>query len=108
MELRCLCMETNVERNEQSKENIKETDNQQPPKKYIRCPECGEEILMVPTLGQMIEIIESHVISHRKQTNNDATLAHLKTPTIRVDLTQQVILQASDMIDSSRKPPIWL
>ena len=87
-------MKTNLECNEQSKESINETDNQQPPKKYIQCSECAEEIFMVPTLGQMIEIVENHVISHRKQTNNDVTLAHLKTPTIRTDLTQQVILKA--------------
>jgi hypothetical protein len=89
-------MEINVDCNETSKESIKEISNHPSSMKFIRCPECGEAMLMVSTLGQMIEVIENHLISHRKHPNNEGTLVHIKTPTIRMDLTHQVLIQASD------------
>jgi hypothetical protein len=101
-------MDINLERNEQSKENNNEVSNQQPLKKCIRCPECGEEILMVPTLGEMIEVIENHVELHKKHPKKDVPFSHIKTPTIRIDLTQQVLVQASDMMDLPRKPSLSL
>jgi hypothetical protein len=101
-------MDINIERNEQSKESNNEVINPQPAKKFIRCPECGEEILMVPTLGEMIEVIENHVELHKKRPKNDVPFNHIKTPTIRIDLTQQVLLQASDMMDLPRKPSLSL
>jgi DNA-directed RNA polymerase subunit RPC12/RpoP len=103
-------MGINPENNEQSAENVNQITEQLSPKKYIRCPECGEEILMVPTLREMIEAIENHITSHKKHPNNEATLAHVKTPRIRIELTQQVLLQASDTMETSivPKPSIWL
>ncbi len=108
VKLRCLCMAVNNKCNEQSKERINETNNQQSSKKYIKCPECGEAILLVPTLGQMIASIENHIVSHRKHPHDDLTLAHLKKPDIQLDLAQQVLLQASDMTTPSQKPFISL
>jgi len=90
------------------KKNNKKIIDQQPAKKYIRCPQCGEEILMVPTLGEMIEVIENHVELHKKHPKNDVPFTHIKTPTIRIDLTQQVLLQASDTMDLSSKPSLSL
>ena len=104
----CLCMETNIEHNEKSQKSIHIIGNQQPRMKGIRCPECGEEILMVPTLGKTIEAIENHGSSHRKQPNTDVTVARLKTPIIRTDLTKQVLQQTSDMMDVRYKPSLWL
>ena len=101
-------METNIEHNEKSKESIHVIINQQFRMKCIRCPECGEEILMVPTLGKMIEAIENHVSSHRRQPNTDVIVARLKMPSIRTDLTEQVLQQASDMMDVRQKPSLWL
>ena len=104
----CLGMESNIEHKEKSQESIHIIGNQQARMNCIRCPECGEEILMVPTLGKMIEAIENHVSSHRRQPNTDVTVARLKMPSIRIDLTKQVLLQASDMMDVRPKPSPWL
>ena len=108
VELRCPCMEINHKCNEQSKESINEKSNHQTPQKYVRCPECGEAILMVPTLNEMITSIENHITSHRKHPHEDLTLAHLKKPVIQLDLAQQVLLQASDITIPSHKPSLLL
>ena len=100
-------MEINNECNEHSKENIN-TINQELPKKYIRCPECGEAILMVPTLNEMIASIENHIISHKNHPHADLKVPHLKTPAIQLSLAQQAILQASDTMTPTQKPSIWL
>ena len=76
-------MEINKECNKNSKENINKTSNQELPKKYIKCPECGEAILMVPTLGEMIASIESHIVSHKTHHHPDLKVPHLKVPAIR-------------------------
>ena len=102
-------MVTNLEDNEKSRENL--TEHSQI--KYIRCPECGEKILMVPTLEEMIEAIDHHVSTHRKQPNADLAVVHLKAPTICMELTKQVLQRASDMIDADvtdarQKPSLWV
>jgi hypothetical protein len=74
----------------------------------IRCPECGEEILMVPTLAKMIEAIENHINTHRKQEFGETSAATLKPPNIRTDLTEQVLEQASKMFGVSQKSSLWL
>ena len=33
---------------------------------YVCCPECGEEILLIPTLRVMGEAIENHIQKHRE------------------------------------------
>jgi len=97
-------MITNLENNEKSKENVTE----HPQFKYIRCPECGEKILMVPTLGEMIATIEDHLTSHKKHPHDDLTVVHLRKPAIELDLAQQALLQASDLTNLPQKPPVWL
>jgi hypothetical protein len=102
-------MITNLENNEKPKEDLSE----QTQIKYIRCPECGEKIMMVPTLDEMIEAIDSHVSTHKKQPNADLTVPHLKAPTICMELTKQVLQRASDMLDDEvpntrQKPSLWL
>jgi hypothetical protein len=101
-------MEINNECNEHSKENINITSNQELPKKYIKCPECGEAILMVPTLGEMIASIENHIVSHKTHPHTDLKVPHLRAPAIQLDLAQQAILQASDITTPAQKPSIWL
>lgn len=73
----------------------------------IRCPECGEQILMVPTLGKMIEAIDNHISTHRKQQNGGISEATLEPTNIRTDLTEQVLEQASKTIAGSQKSPLW-
>lgn len=75
--------------------------------KCIRCPECGEEILLVPTLGKMIEAIENHIGTHRKQRPSRTEIT-LEPTNIRTDLTEQVLEQASKLNGVSLKPPPWL
>ena len=72
----------------------------------IRCPECGEEILMVPTLGKMIEAIENHIGTHRKQRTNRTEFT-LEPTSIRTTLTEQVLEQASRLNGISLKPSPW-
>jgi hypothetical protein len=50
---------------------------------------------------------------HRKESNVDVPAAHLKTPSICMDLTKQVLQRASDMIDADvvdarQKPSLWI
>ena len=102
-------MITNLENNEKSRENL--TEHSQI--KYISCPECGEKILMVPTLGEMIEEINHHVSTHKKQPNVEMPVVHLKAPNICMELTKQVLERAAEMIDSDvtdarQKPSLWL
>ncbi|NLE03642.1 MAG: hypothetical protein GX638_02420 [Crenarchaeota archaeon] len=75
--------------------------------KFIRCPECGEQIPMVPALSDMIAIIEEHISSHKEQTKTNLIGEKIKTPCLRQDLTEQVIIQAS-MIRETPKDSTWI
>jgi hypothetical protein len=102
-------MITNLENNEKHEENVTEQTHV----KFIRCPECGEKIPMVPTLDEMIEAIDQHVSTHRKEPISEVPVARLKGPTICMELTKQVLERASEMIDDDvsdarRKPSLWL
>jgi hypothetical protein len=67
-------------------------------KGYIRCPECGEEILMLPALRKMSEAIENHVKIHKDQPTASPSLLQQQTAMhIRLDLAQQVLQQASSL-----------
>jgi hypothetical protein len=61
---------------------------------FIRCPECGEEILMVPTLHKMSEAIENHVKLHKELPGGSPLLNQQVAMHIRLDLAQQVLVQA--------------
>ncbi len=94
--------------------NVEESkENQQPVferARYIRCPDCGEEIMMVPVLGQMIEAIENHISTHRQQTelNHELAMPHPKRPQIEEDLTEQVLTRAAEISDALSKNPTWI
>jgi hypothetical protein len=101
-------MEIINESSNQSKDNSTKPINQQSLKKFIRCPDCGEAILMVPSLDEMITSIDNHLTSHRKHSHNDLTVARLKKPALQLDLAQQALLKASDIMNPSQKPSLGL
>ncbi len=65
-------------------------------KGFIKCPECSEEILMIPSLRAMNLAIENHVKAHKDSLKTTPLVMHSKSITIRLDLAQQVLLQASN------------
>ncbi len=66
-----------------------------PKRGYIRCPECGEEILMLPALRKMSEAIENHVKLHKEMPAASSLLTQQAAIHIRLDLAQQVLEHAS-------------
>jgi hypothetical protein len=62
---------------------------------FIKCPECGDEILMIPTLRQMNQAIENHVKVHKEMLSQRPLLKQQTAMQIRLDLAQQVLEQAS-------------
>jgi hypothetical protein len=79
--------------------------------RYIRCPDCGEEIIMVPVLGQMIEAIENHLATHKEHADyhkHDLPLSHPKTPRIEEDLAEQVLQRAAEISDALGKNSTWV
>jgi hypothetical protein len=65
--------------------------------RYIRCPDCGEQILMMPSLSEMIEAIENHLSTHGTQAKLNPIVHHLKEPVIEESLAKQVLLTAADI-----------
>lgn len=78
----------------------------------IRCPDCGEEIMMVPVLAQMIEAIENHISTHKEHgeqhLKHDLPLQHPKTPAIRENLTEQVLTRAAEISDVLNRNQTWI
>ena len=67
-------------------------------KGFIKCSQCGEEILMIPTLRKMNEAIENHVKIHKASLEEDEDF-FLKQNTamhVRLDLVHQVLQEASE------------
>jgi hypothetical protein len=62
---------------------------------YIKCPQCGEEILMIPTLKIMNQAIEGHVQIHKEQLKDKPFQRQRTAIQIRLDLAQQVLKQTS-------------
>jgi hypothetical protein len=60
-------------------------------KGFIRCPECGEEILMIPTLRVMNEAIENHVHKHKELLKADPVKQYQTAILIRLSLMGQVL-----------------
>jgi hypothetical protein len=79
--------------------------------RYIRCPDCGEEIMMVPVLGQMIEAIEDHLATHKEYANppeHYLSMPHPKSPQIEENLAEQVLTRAAEISDALGKNPTWI
>ncbi len=62
---------------------------------FVRCPECCEEILMIPTLRVMGEAIENHVCKHREALKADPVRAHRTAISVRLALVGQVLDQST-------------
>lgn len=63
-------------------------------KGLIRCPECSEEILLVPTLKLMSIAIENHIHNHREQLKMQPIREYQTAIRIRLSLMEQVMQQA--------------
>jgi len=82
--------------------------NTQTLNRYIRCPECGEQIQMVPVLSQMIQNIETHLETHREQSKTDLTVPQINELCIRDNLTEQVLQRAAENAEAPNKNSTWI
>jgi hypothetical protein len=73
---------------------VEEPNKNSPKRGFVKCPECGEEILMVPTLRVMNQAIETHVQIHKEQLKENPIKEHSKAIRIRLTLMGQVLKQA--------------
>jgi hypothetical protein len=83
-------------------------NNNLPEKSTMRCiicPDCGQEILMVPTLTKMVEAIKNHVSTHRGQSKDEIEDEIIRPVKLSSNLTEQVLEEASKMLTQS--PPLW-
>jgi hypothetical protein len=79
--------------------------------RYIRCPDCGEEIMMVPVLSQMIESIENHLATHKDQPEHlklNSGIPRPRIPNIEETLAEQVLTRAAEISDALGKNSIWI
>ncbi len=76
--------------------------------KYIRCPECGEQIPMVPVLSEMIQNIESHLEIHKENERRDTTLPRVNELFIQDSLTEQVLQRAAESTEAPNKNSTWI
>jgi DNA-directed RNA polymerase subunit RPC12/RpoP len=76
--------------------------------KFIRCPDCGEQILMVPVLSQMIEAIELHLASHKDHPKFALSMPRPQAPAMHEDLAEQVLLRAAEIGDTLSKKTSWI
>ncbi len=76
-------------------EKVVEVPNKGLPKKgFVICPECGEDILMIPTLRMMSEAIENHIQKHKEHLKNDPIRMHQTAIFVRLSLMTQVLEQS--------------
>ena len=57
----------------------------------ITCPECGEDILIVPSLKKMNEVIENHVQLHKAEPASNILLKYTIPINIRLALARQIL-----------------
>jgi predicted XRE-type DNA-binding protein len=79
--------------------------------RYIRCPDCGEQIMMVPVLSQMIEAIENHISTHKLHQDSlkpELGIEHPKEPSIEENLAEQVLQRAAEISDVLGKNQTWV
>jgi len=76
------------------------------PNKYITCPHCGEQILMVPTLADMIQAIEDHLSTHKEGNYpKHDPIQHPKPASISENLAEQVLMRAAEIGETLSKEP---
>lgn len=83
----------NYEKPRQMHGNVFSPRHSQVEKEFIKCPECGEEILITPTLMKMNDIIENHVQLHRDELESNLLLKYAKPINIRLALAKQTLQQ---------------
>jgi transcription initiation factor IIE alpha subunit len=81
------------EKQKQMYANVISPYSSQVEKGFIKCPECGEEILITSTLMKMNEIIENHVQLHRDELESNLLLKYTKPINIRLALAKQTLQQ---------------
>ena len=90
----------------ESNENTNEINNSDSEmKRFIRCPECGEPIQMVPVLADMITAIENHLTTHQEPSLNNSADFSLRETCIRDDLTGQVLRKAAESLEIPSQDP---
>ena len=62
-------------------------------KGFIKCPECGEEILITSTLRKMSEAIENHVQLHKEEPEFNLLEKYTKPINIRLALAKQILYE---------------
>ncbi len=87
---------TNESLSEMYTKVVSEANIFQHKKGFIKCSQCGEEILMIPTLRKMNEAIENHVKIHKASSEEDFFLKQNTAMHVRLDLVHQVLQEASD------------
>ena len=87
--------EINLQLKEMYQKVVAQANQSSLKKGCIRCPECGEEILMLPSLRKMSEAIECHVKIHKDFPITSTILNQQMVMHIRLDLAQQVLQKAS-------------
>jgi hypothetical protein len=60
-------------------------------KGFIKCPDCGQEILITPTLRKMNEAIENHIQLHKKKHESKPLSNYTKSIAIRLALAKQIL-----------------
>ena len=79
------------------------------PSTCIQCPHCGEQIPMEPKLSDMVQAIESHLLTHKDHHHNHNfnldPIQHPKAPSISEDLAEQVLIRAAEIGESLSKEP---
>ena len=93
-------------------ENVgkEEKENSPEQKRYIRCPDCGEHILMVPNLAQMIEAIENHISTHQNNSEypRHDPIHHPNAPCMQEDLAEQVLIRAAEIGGTLSRNQTWI
>lgn len=90
-----ICEENNEKLEQMYLKVVSEPNHDCLKKGTIKCPECSQEILMIPSLKAMNKAIENHVKLHKELLKNSPLTMHSKSINIRLDLAQQVLLQSS-------------
>jgi hypothetical protein len=60
-------------------------------KGFIICPDCGEEILLIPTLRVMNEAIENHIQKHKELLKDNPIKLHQTAILVRLSFMTQVL-----------------
>ncbi len=87
-------LQTNIE--EMYQKVVTQPNDNYQKRGYIKCPQCGDHILMIPTLKAMSQAIENHVKIHKDLLKSQPLQRQKTAIQIRLDLAQQVLKKASD------------